>query len=85
MAPTSDTPPGAGHCYTTGISTNTRSFEKHKTLNKCEVRLGNLCASAIFEEFMLIYAQIYAGKTGGGLCCVGPVSVSDVAHLTCVK
>lgn len=34
---------------------------------------------------MLIYAQIYAGKTGSGLCCVGPVSASDVAHLSCVK
>ncbi len=34
---------------------------------------------------MLIYAQIYAGKTGSVLCCVGPVSASDVAHLSCVK
>ena len=44
-----------------------------------------LSISAIFGEFMLIYAQIYAGKTGSGLCCVGPVSISDVAHLSSVK
>lgn len=34
---------------------------------------------------MLIYAQNYAGITGSGLCCAGPVSIFDVAHLSRIK
>lgn len=57
---------------------NTRSLkEKHQW----EVELVTRCSAAIFTLFMLIYAQIYAGNTGSGLCCVGPVSFSDAAHL----
>lgn len=34
---------------------------------------------------MLIYTQMHGGKNDSGLCCVGPVSISDVAHLNSVK
>lgn len=64
---------------------NTSPYKSRKHSNESEIWMVELCTSAIFGEFMLIYAQIYAGKTGSGLCCVGPVSISDVAHLNCVK
>lgn len=47
--------------------------------------MAELYAAAIFGEFMLIYTQMYGGKNDSGLCCVGAVSISDVAHLYSVK
>lgn len=57
--------PCAGHCHT--MTMTTRSYKSRKRSNESEILMVRICTSAIFGEFMLIYAQIYAGKTGSWL------------------